>query len=205
MYIQEIFEENNFSKIKNLIEENSLGIIVTNNNDLSANHLPFFFKEIKKDFFLRTHVSSKNTILNEISEEKDVLVIFNGPSAYISPSWMSKRSTSGKVQPTWVYRVVHAYCSVKIINDKKWLQQHLEESVSFFEKNMDSPWSLTEAPISFIENLYNHIVGLELKIKKLVSKSQLLQQRCLQDKKNAIIKLKELDKSSIANLLLDYL
>ena len=125
-----------------------------------------------------------------IESGKDVLVIFNGGDSYISPSWMSQRNLSKKVQPTWVYAVVHVYCTIEFFRDDDKLRNHLDKAVSFFERNIDNPWSISEAPVEFISNLCTHIVGIRLNIKNIEAKSQLLQQRASLDRLGAIMGLK---------------
>jgi hypothetical protein len=54
---------------------------------------------------------------------QQLLVVFQGPSAYISPNWYATKHEAGKVVPTWNYAVVHAHCSLKAIHDPAQLLQ----------------------------------------------------------------------------------
>lgn len=188
MYVQEIFKDEQTDLIHELIENNPLGALTIHGAEgLSADHLPFFFD---KAGYLETHVSSMNPITKNIEAGKDALVIFNGGDAYVSPSWMSQRYLSKKVQPTWVYAVVHVYCTIDFFTNDDRLQDHLEKAVNFFEQNMDDPWSISEAPAGFISNLCQYIVGIRLNIKKVVAKFQLLQQRAPIDRQGAVVGLR---------------
>ena len=56
-----------------------------------------------------------------IGPSGEVLVVFQGPHAYISPSWYPTKRETAKVVPTWNYAVVHAYGAVRFIDDRAWL------------------------------------------------------------------------------------
>jgi transcriptional regulator len=206
MYVQEIFKETQIEFIHEIIENNPLGTLTIDGvNGLSADHLPFI---LNKEGFLETHISSMNPISREIHSGSEALVIFNGGDCYISPSWMSQRYLSKKVQPTWVYAVVHVYCTIEFFKDETQLREHLDRAINFFERDIDNPWSIEEAPSDFINYLCKHIIGVKLNIKSIIGKSQLLQQRSLLDKQEAIKGLKTIKynyKSSfMANLIEKY-
>ena len=80
----------------------------------------------------------------------EVLVIFRGPDAYISPAWY----TDSPNVPTWNYVVVHAYCRVRLLvaGDPQihWI---LEQTVSQYEARFERPWRP--------ENRLGVIAGLE--------------------------------------------
>ena len=68
------------------------------------------------------------------------MVIFQGPNAYISPSWYVNGQKSGKVLPSWNYAVVHAYRTIRVIEDDEWLMQHLAELARRNEAGREKPW-----------------------------------------------------------------
>ncbi|WP_192484887.1 MULTISPECIES: FMN-binding negative transcriptional regulator [Cysteiniphilum] len=105
MYIQKIFEENRVTILHDLIEQNPLGALtVYGSNGLSADHLPFTLNRHGfKLGVLKTHIARGNPLHKNVEESSEVMVIFKGLSAYISPSWLPKRYISGRVQPSWVY------------------------------------------------------------------------------------------------------
>ena len=56
----------------------------------------------------------------------DVLAVFQGPDACISPSWYATQQETEKVVPTWNYAVVHAYDTLRVIDDAAWVCTQLE-------------------------------------------------------------------------------
>ncbi len=50
------------------------------------------------------------------------LAIFQGPQAYISPSFYPSKQQTGEVVPTWDYAVVHAHGSLRFVQDAAWLR-----------------------------------------------------------------------------------
>ncbi|WP_407923080.1 FMN-binding negative transcriptional regulator [Caballeronia udeis] len=57
-------------------------------NGLDANHVPFEFDGNQGEHgILRAHVARANLICQEIGSGSDVLVIFQGASGYISPTF----------------------------------------------------------------------------------------------------------------------
>jgi transcriptional regulator len=66
---------------------------------------------------LRGHVVRANPMWADYAKEVDVLAVFQGPDACISPSWYATKQETEKVVPTWNYAVVHAYGTLRVIDD----------------------------------------------------------------------------------------
>jgi transcriptional regulator len=56
---------------------------------------------------------------------QQVLVIFSGPHAYISPQWYQ----ATEVVPTWNYIAVHAYGRLELIEDANATKELLDKMV----------------------------------------------------------------------------
>lgn len=72
--------------------------------------------------------------------------------------------------PTWNYTVVHAYGSLRIIDDTAWLRSQLDALTNQHEATFQQPWTFADAPHDFTEKLFEAIVGLELMITRLSGK-----------------------------------
>ena len=46
-----------------------------------------------------------------------MLAVFQGPQAYVSPSWYPSKREHGKVVPTWNYAIVQAHGTLRAIDD----------------------------------------------------------------------------------------
>ena len=89
MYIPAHFAETRTEVLHRLIADYPLGALVTvGPNGLDANHIPFEFDPAQGPHgTLRAHVARNNPVWQEAAERPDTLVIFQGPAAYISPTW----------------------------------------------------------------------------------------------------------------------
>ena len=111
-----------------------------------------------------------NTQWRTFDEKTEVLVIFPGPHAYISPSWyMTEPETS---VPTWNFAAVHAYGIPHIVSDEGLLYTLLKDSVDTFEADFATPWTIQQHG-EFMRQKMRGIVGFELPITRLEGKLKL--------------------------------
>ena len=155
--------------------------------ELQANHIPFEVQREPEPFgTLYAHVARANPVWRELSHNHDVLVIFQGPQAYISPSWYRTKKETGMVVPTWNYAVVHAHGHLEPIEDPVWLRAFVEKLTRTHERGRAEPWNISDAPRQYIDKQLNGIVGLKLTIRRLVGKWKLSQNRPAQDRESVI-------------------
>lgn len=182
MYIPKHFEENRVEVLHRFIQAHPFGaLVVPTMNGLEANHLPFELGEERGRFLLRGHVARANPLWREVVPHREALVIFQGPHAYITPSWYPSKAEGGKAVPTWNYAVVHAHGPLRIHQDREWLRAHLERLTRRHESGRDDPWEVADAPADFLETLIGAVVGIELEINRLVGKWKLSQNRAAPD------------------------
>jgi transcriptional regulator len=188
MYTPKHFEETRVAVLHDLMRAHPLASLVTlGRSGLDANHIPF---EIAPDpeplGTLRGHVARANPIWRDFSQDVEALAIFQGPNAYISPSWYATKSKTGQVVPTWNYAVVHAHGPLRVIEDHAWLRALVERLTNRHEAGMRQPWKVKDAPETYIENLLGSIVGLEMPISRLSGKWKVSQNRPVSDRQGAI-------------------
>jgi transcriptional regulator len=109
---------------------------------------------------------------------REALVIFQGPHAYISPSWYE----AGPAVPTWNYASVHAYGAARAIPDKDWLRGLLQRLSERHEAREAVPWRMQDLPERFLEGMLGGIVGFEIAVSRLEGKFKLSQNRPPGDK-----------------------
>jgi transcriptional regulator len=179
MYAPSHFEETRLDALHALIEAHPLGTLVTHSAaGLEADHIPF---EIAAPTAaapfgtLRAHVARANPLWRQSGA--GVLVVFQGPSAYVSPSLYAEKPISGKVVPTYNYAVVHAYGVLRAIEDPAWILALLERLTSHHESARAAPWAVRDAPPAFVDTLLNAIVGIEIPLDRLQGKWKLSQNR----------------------------
>ncbi len=172
MYIPTHFEQPNIEAVHELMRSRPLATLVTlSSTGINANHIPLQFSEQPMPFgTLQGHVARANPIWNDLNSDIEVLAIFHGSDAYISPSWYATKQETGKVVPTWNYTVVHAYGSLRIIDDAAWVRNQLEALTNHNEAVFPEPWAVSDAPHDFTEKLIEAIVGIEILITRLDGK-----------------------------------
>lgn len=193
MYIPPHFEESRIEALHELILARPLATLVTlSSGGINANHIPLHLSPESGPFgILRGHVARANPMWSELVQDVETLAIFQGPNAYVSPSWYATKQPHGKVVPTWNYVAVHAYGTLRIIEDPAWLRLQLDAMTTQHEAVFPEPWTLTDAPREFTDRLIEAIVGIELVITKLTGKWKVSQNQPPQNLAGVIKGLKE--------------
>jgi transcriptional regulator len=73
--------------------------------------------------------------------------------------------------------VVHAHGDLRIHEDPAWLCRHLEELTDRHEAGREEPWQVADAPADYTQKLMGAIVGLEIRITRLIGKWKMSQNR----------------------------
>lgn len=173
MYVPDHFKEEDQEKLKQHIRDYSFGLfVIADDEGVEANHVPFYLSSGSDNSlgYLQCHLARNNPVWQRIQSGVRVLAIFQGPDAYVSPSWYPSKAETGRVVPTWNYLAVHAQGSAQIIQDSSWLKHHLDQLTNQHEGQMVTPWSVDDAPTDFTDRLVQAIVGVEIKIETLTGK-----------------------------------
>ena len=205
MYVPPHFEETRPEQLHALIERHPLGILITHGaRGLDANHVPFEF-EARADSpgVLHTHVARANPVWQDIASGDEVLVVFRGPNAYVSPNWYPSTHEHHRHVPTWNYMVVHAHGQVTIHEDERYLRGVVGRLTKQHEASQARPWKMSDSPQAFIEERLTAIVGFEIAITRLVGKFKLSQNREVRDAVGAAHALKGQGTDAIADAMLE--
>jgi transcriptional regulator len=165
-----------------------LGALVTfTPSGLDANHIPFEVDPEPLPFgTLRGHIARANPLWRAFSRDVETLVIFRGPSEYVSPSWYPSKRDTAKVVPTWLYAVVHAHGPLRIIDDQTWLRGFVETLTNRHEAGRNEPWKVTDAPADFVDKMLGAIVGIEIPVTRLIGKWKVNQNRSAKDRAGTV-------------------
>jgi len=193
MYLPKHFEETRVATLHELIRAHPLGALVTfDAGRIEANHIPFEIDPDPAPFgTLHGHVARANPAWRGLSPAVDALVIFQGPEAYVSPSWYPSKQESGKVVPTWNYAVVHAYGPVRAVDDAVWLRAFVEKLTDRHEAGRAARWKVTDSPADYVDKMVTAIVGIELPIARLLGKWKVSQNRPAPDREGVVAGLHE--------------
>lgn len=173
MYVPNHFKEDDVAKLQQYIRDYSFGLLVVADDEgIEVNHVPFYLSGDDDSSYgiLQCHLARSNKVWQRIQNSHSVLAVFQGPNAYVSPSWYPTKAETGRVVPTWNYLAVHAEGCAKVVQDSVWLYEHLCQLTNQHEKDRENPWAVDDAPKDYTEGLMRGIVGIEIKIEKLIGK-----------------------------------
>ncbi|MCG8693728.1 MAG: FMN-binding negative transcriptional regulator [Minwuiales bacterium] len=185
MYVPRQFAEEDTSACHDLIEANNFGLLVSSVDGAPfASHLPFMLhRERGRYGTLVVHMARANPQWRSFSDGGEVLSIFSGPHAYISPNWYRP----GKSVPTWNYVSVHAYGVPSLLEEQpRETLDMMEDLVDAHEQGSDRPWRLCDQPADFLEAMVRGIVAMEIPITRLEGKAKLSQNRAAADRAGVI-------------------
>lgn len=173
MYLPAYFIEQKISIIHQLIERYSFGTLISVDGEQpTVSHLPFLLdSSAGEKGTLWGHMARANCQWKTFLEKREVLTVFHGPHAYISPQWYEPKA--GNV-PTWDYAVVHSYGYPQVVEDNTMKYSTLERLVEISEKANGTQWKLElNAPVR--EKLLHQIVVFKIPITRFEAKLKLNQ------------------------------
>lgn len=154
-----------------LVERARLGVLVTAGpKGLFASHAPFLIDRKRRR--LLAHLARANAH-REHAGEGEAMVIFSGPDAYISPSFYASKAEHGRVVPTWNYEAVHVHGRLEWFDDPAELLEVVRALSDAREAGRSEPWSVDDAPTSYIQALVRGVVGVRLSITRVEAKAKL--------------------------------
>lgn len=177
MYTPNHFDQADTATLHALMRAQPLATLITlASSGLDANHIPLHLSaELGPLGTLRGHVARGNPVWKDLTPELDVLAVFHGVQAYVSPNWYPSKAENGKAVPTWNYAVVHAHGTLKVVEDATWLRAHLNALTAQNEASQVQPWKPSDAPPDYLEKMMSAIVGIEIEINRLSGKFKLSQ------------------------------
>ena len=180
MYLPKHFEQHDAAALHALMQAHPLATLVSLAADgMTADHLPLECDPAAQ--LLRGHVARANPLWQHASGQP-VLAIFNGPQAYITPSWYPSKAATHKVVPTWNYTVVHAHGVLRVVDDAPWLRALVGGLTDHHEASRAAPWSVNDAPDEYVQQMLRAIVGIEIPVTRLIGKWKISQNRSAPDR-----------------------
>jgi transcriptional regulator len=196
MYLPKHFEQPDHDAMARLLAAHPLATLAWNSADgPTAEHLPLMWERGAGDGplgTLRGHVARANPVWREAAGAP-VLAAFQGPQAYITPSWYPSKAASAKVVPTWNYAVVHAHGTLRVTEDAAWLRALVGRLTDVHEASRAHRWQVDDAPADYIEQMLRAIVGIEIELVSLQGKWKVSQNRSAADRAGVAAGLESLD------------
>lgn len=188
MYLPSMFEENNPERLHSLMHQYPFATWITlSPGGLLVNHIPFVLDTSRgEQGVLMGHVARANPVWREFSPTLPSVVVFQGPQAYVTPSWYAGKEAHGKVVPTWNYAVVHVQGIPRVVEDRTAFLALLERLTAANEATFTAPWKITDAPADYIDKTMKAIVGIEIPIQSIEGKWKMSQNRDNADREGVI-------------------
>ena len=182
MYIGKHSQINDYEEIKQFIQHNNFATIVTSNDVKPiASHIPVMISE-QDQLVITGHLAKQNELVQTIEHNAQVLVIFQGPDAYISSTWYGNRRRT-----VMDYQSIHVYGEGRLLNHDE-LVSDLKQLLNHYEGHKDdgATWDHLSEDTTEIHG----IVGFQVKVNDIEAAYKLSQNRSKQEKVNIVKQLK---------------
>jgi len=183
LYLPETFVERDLATLHALIEQYGFATLVTPDAvDPPVTHLPLLLDRARgPQGVLVGHMARANPHWQAMAAQPQVLALFHGPHAYVSPSWYQSHPSV----PTWNYAVVHAHGRARLLHDPEQLEPLVRSLVEHHEQSRPHPWAMA-LPADYQAQMLAAIVGFEIEITRLEGKLKLSQNRSANDRQNVL-------------------
>jgi len=159
------------AELVGFMRANSFALLVTGTGGaLQASHLPVMVKERDGKLSLDMHMARNNPQWQEFFDD-EVMVVFSGPHAYVSPRWYEEQERV----PTWNYAAVHAYGVPRLIDEKKLKHENQRRLVAM----LDPQWlpRFDALRPEYVDHMLAGIVNFEIAVTRLDTRWKLSQNR----------------------------
>jgi transcriptional regulator len=154
-----------------------------------ATQVPVFIEEKDGRKILRGHIMKNTDHHKAFAYNENVLVVFTGPSTYVSGTWYNNPFTPS----TWNYMSVHAKGIIRFLGDAALVDVLRMTSLHFEKGNQQSTTIYDNLPADYTQRLIQAIVAFEIEVKEIDTVFKLSQDRDAISYENIIKRLKEQD------------
>lgn len=158
-------------------------LITVDEHHLLATHLPLEIREQDGKIYATGHIAYGNMQKNTLDDNRDVLLIFQGPHAYISSSWYTIEEV-----PTWDYLAVHAYGKARVITEDE-LKSALATMLTHYESHRENGRLWHTFDPKLLESEMKGIVGFEIEITSIQAAAKMSQNRSDTDYQMIVVEL----------------
>jgi transcriptional regulator len=203
MYTPAHFREIDLAEIAAVTRAAPLACIVGQTTDgLIANHIPLLSAP---DGTLIGHVALANDMHRQIAEGQEVLVIFRGDDAYVSPNYYPSKQVHHRHVPTWNYQVVHVDGTITFQHDTHTKRAAVGLLTRDHERRVNGAqaWRMADAPEDYMAQMLDSIVAFRIAVRRTLAKSKLSQNREHGDYLGAISGLQDSGHAALAARMKD--
>lgn len=190
MYMPPHFEEVDAAEIEAVLEAAPLAAIVAQTAaGLIANHVPLLALDRHT---LIGHVALANDMHRLVAAGQEVMAIFRGEDAYVSPNAYPSKAVHHRHVPTWNYQVVHVHGDITFQHDERAKRAAVGLLTRIHERrlNGDRAWRMADAPADYMTQMLGSIVAFRIAVRRVLAKSKLSQNREDEDYRGVIADLR---------------
>ena len=176
------------------MQANSFALLVTATGGAPmASHLPVVVADGEQGIVIHSHMAKNNPQWQEFFDD-EVLVVFWGPHAYVSPRWYEEKERV----PTWNYAAVHAYGKVKVTQDRATKHASQRRLVEL----LDPQWlpKFDALRPEYVQNMLDGIVTFDIAVTRLETRWKLSQNRGRREQALIAAELEKSDDVSVRAL-----
>lgn len=180
MHIPDIYKNEDPKEIRDFLQANAFGILVTNKDGTSrATHIPLELATREDGTeILHGHIARANEQVAQLVDGAEALCIFNGPHSYISASWYDFEEVS-----TWNYVAVQVRGNLKILS-KEGVYKSIKALMDKYESGQKEPIDIDKLSAKTLRQI-NGVVGFEIEITSIEAAKKMSQNR--DDKNHAAV------------------
>jgi transcriptional regulator len=159
------------AELLEFMRANNFVLLVTGaGGELHASHLPVIVREQENTIVLDMHMARSNPQWKEFFDD-EVMVVFYGPHAYVSPRWYEEKERV----PTWNYAAVHAYGTPRLIDERAAKHANQRQLVAMLDPDWLPKFDALRA--QYVEQMLEGIVNFEIAVTRLETRWKLSQNR----------------------------
>jgi transcriptional regulator len=180
MYTPPYNRMENRAEIVDLMRAHNFCLLVTGaGGELHGTHLPCLVDERGDRMVIELHMAKANPQWQQFFDD-EVLVVFSGPHAYVSPRWYAR----APAVPTWNYAAVHAYGTVAVVDDRQAKHAAQRRLVAAH----DPEWLAEFDGLAqdYLDSMLSAIVVFEVVVMRLDARWKLSQNRGRQEQERVI-------------------
>lgn len=171
-----------------MMKSNPFALLITVDEQRPlATHIPLEIREDEGKIYATGHIAYGNMQKKTLDQNRDVLLVFQGPHAYISSSWYENEEV-----PTWDYLAVHAYGTARVLTSNE-LKSALAAMLERYESHRENGRLWDTFQPELLEREMKGIVGFEIEITSIQAAAKMSQNRNNTDYKSIVGELEKSD------------
>ena len=189
MYHFSYFKEKDRQTILAFLEQHPFAFMTGSFNNCTqvGTQVPMLTVERDGELYVQGHIMRNTDHHKALMENPNVLVVFTGPSTYVSASWYS----NSQMGSTWNYMSVHMQGVIRWMSAEELIQLMKTFTLKHEGGNSSSPTIYDNLPETYVDKMMAGITGFEIKVNKLDNVFKLSQNRDEKSYMNIISKLDE--------------